>query len=183
MPAPVIIVPYDPAWPDLFLAEQTRIQAAIGPHIRQIEHMGSTAVPGLAAKPIIDIMIGLAVLADAPACIAPLEALGYTYVPEYEADMPDRRYFSKGRGTPGGATHHIHMVELGGTFWNRHLLFRDYLRAHPADAAAYGDLKRRLAAAHRSDRAAYTDAKTAFITGIEAKAQAWRDSINSGNAS
>lgn len=174
MAAPVVIVSYDTAWPALFEAERDRITAAIGLHITCIEHIGSTAVPGLAAKPIIDMMIGLRSLDDASATIKPLTALGYTYVPAHETSMPERRYFSKGRDNVEGASHHIHMVVEGGAFWKRHLLFRDYLRAHPQDAAAYGVLKLRLADQYRHDRAAYTDAKTDFITAVEAKARAWQ---------
>jgi GrpB-like predicted nucleotidyltransferase (UPF0157 family) len=126
-----------------------------------VEHIGSTSVPGLAAKPIIDVMVAIRSLADAPACVAPLAAIGYEYVPEHEAVMPERRYFRRGRG--GAGTHHLHMVERSSAFWEEHLLFRDYLRAHSEAAAEYERLKRELAAAHGSDRGAYTAAKTDFI--------------------
>lgn len=173
MPAPVIIVDYDPLWPRLFAEEKTRLTATIGPHILRVEHVGSTAVPGLAAKPIIDILIGLASLDNAPPCIAPLEKLDYIYVPEHEKDLPERRYFSKGRDNVEGASHHLHMVTLDGSFWQRHILFRDYLRAHPGVAADYGDLKRQLAEQYRDDRSAYTNAKTDFITRVEQQANLW----------
>jgi len=131
-----------------------------------VEHVGSTAVPGLAAKPVIDIVVGVRRLKDAAACAAPLAAIGYECVPEYEAEIPDRRYFRK--GPFGGRTHHLHMVEFGGAFWRRHLAFRDWLRTHPEDAARYGALKRELAATHEADREAYTEAKNAFVREVEA---------------
>lgn len=113
-------------------------------------------------------MAGVRRLADADRCVEP-QRLGYEYVPEYEADIPDRRYFRKG---PAGArTHHLHMVEYGGDFWERHVLFRDYLRAHPEVARQYEELKRDLADRYGRDREGYTDAKTAFIKGVETVAR------------
>lgn len=161
MSYPVVIVDYDPEWPAQYAAEADRIREALGDRIVAVEHIGSTAVPELAAKPIIDLMVGLRDLANAGGCVAPLERLGYEYVPQYEESMPERRYFHK--GPPRGRTHHLHMVEVGSDFWERHLLFRDILRAHPETARAYGALKRELAGRHGADREAYTDAKTAFI--------------------
>lgn len=166
---PITIADYDPRWPALYEEEKARILAAIGEWLVDIQHVGSTAVPGLAAKPIIDIMPGIRSLTDAQHCIAALEALGYEYVPEYEAELPERRYFRK-RATP--YSHHIHMVEATSDFWQRHLLFRDYLRAHPDAAAEYGELKRRLAARIGDDRVGYTEAKTEFIRSIEERARA-----------
>jgi GrpB-like predicted nucleotidyltransferase (UPF0157 family) len=135
-----------------------------------MEHVGSTAVPGLGAKPIIDIMVAVSRLADAQACIEPLQSLGYEYVPEYEDELPERRYFRK--GPLEKQTHHLHMVELTSEFWERHLLFRDYLRTHPQEAQQYHKLKKELAAKFGSDTVAYTDAKTPFIRSVEAKARA-----------
>lgn len=163
----VIIVDYDPEWPELFEREKALILGAIGQFIVSVEHVGSTAVPGLAAKPIIDILIGIQRLADAAPCITPLEDIGYEYVPAYETDLPMRRYFRK--GSP--RTHHIHMVEINSDFWVRHRLFRDYLRLYPEAAQAYADLKRRLADLHGENREAYTEAKTDFVRGIEARAR------------
>ena len=167
---PIVIVDYDPRWPRMFEEERARILAATRPHVVAVEHIGSTAVPGLAAKPIIDLLAGVRRLEDARACIAPLAALGYDYVPEFEAELPDRRYFRKGSGA--AHTNHIHMVEVDGPFWRRHLAFRDDLRTHPEDVRRYADLKRDLAAKFGADRAGYTDAKTAFIREIEARALA-----------
>jgi len=170
MSAPVVIVDYDPAWPALYRREEARVLEAIGHLIQAVEHVGSTAVPGLGAKPIIDIMVAVTRLGDATQCMEPLERIGYQYVPENEDSIPERRYFTK--GPPGGRTHHLHMVELDGGFWDRHLLFRDYLRAHPQVAEEYHELKMKLADEYGSDRESYTEAKSAFIRSVEARGRA-----------
>ena len=95
---PIVVVPYDEAWPSLFEAERVRIERAIGPWTEEIEHVGSTAVPGLAAKPVVDIMVGVESLDDAPVLVERLEGLGYEYVPEFERELPLRRFFRKLRG-------------------------------------------------------------------------------------
>jgi GrpB-like predicted nucleotidyltransferase (UPF0157 family) len=178
MPASVVIVDYNKQWPRMFAAEAQAIKQALGAMV-QIEHVGSTAVPQLAAKPIIDIMLGIEQLTAAPQLIAPLHALGYTYVPEYEAVMPDRRYFRK--GPPAGRTHHLHLVERTSRFWEQQLLFRDWLRTHPVDAARYAALKRELAERYRHDRHAYTDAKTALIESIERRAREHSTVLRTGD--
>jgi GrpB-like predicted nucleotidyltransferase (UPF0157 family) len=166
---PVRVVDYNPLWPVMYEQERRLIQEAIGQRILAIEHVGSTSVRGLAAKPTIDIMIGVGQLADAVDCLAPLESLGYGYVPEYEEALPCRRYFHKG---PSGArTHHMHMVELAGDFWREHILFRDYLRAHAETAQAYERLKRELAARFSEERSRYTEAKAPFVKSVVQKAQ------------
>ena len=127
-------------------------------------------MPGLAAKPVIDIMVGVRSLDDSPDVVERLEAIGYEYVPEFERQMPSRRYFRKLRG--GRRTHQIHLVERSdAAFWDRHVLFRDHLRAHPDDAEEYARLKRGLSRRFRDDRTAYTDAKTVFISGIVRRAE------------
>jgi GrpB-like predicted nucleotidyltransferase (UPF0157 family) len=146
-----------------------RLLSQIGRWSRGIEHIGSTAVPGLAAKPVIDIMPGVLSMADAESCIEGMRRLGYEYVPEFEDALPDRRYFRKGHPEQKW---HVHIVEVGGPFWRRHIAFRDYLRAHPEAAGKYAALKRRLAAQYPYDSLAYTDAKSEFILGIEEKAAA-----------
>ena len=168
MIAPVVIADCDPQWPILYQEEKGRILEAIGRVIVAIEHIGSTAVPGLGAKPIIDIMVAVSHLADAEECIQPLKGIGYEYAPELEVSMPQRRYFDKG---PAEARIHLHMVELAGEFWQRHLLFRDFLRDHPQVAQEYEQLKRELAAEYGLDRAGYTEAKTSFIRSVEARAR------------
>jgi GrpB-like predicted nucleotidyltransferase (UPF0157 family) len=168
--APVVIVDYDPQWPILYEEEKGRILGVIGHAVVAIEHVGSTAVPGLGAKPTIDIIVGIRQLADAEECIELLRSIGYEYVPEYNDIIPERRYFHK--GPPEARTQHLHMVEVTSDFWERHVLFRDYLRTHPEEARRYHKLKKELSAEFGSDREGYTDAKTAFIGAAVAKAQA-----------
>lgn len=156
---PVTVADYDPRWPVLFQEERARIAEALGELALAIEHVGSTAVPGLAAKPVIDIMIGVRELAAGERCVAALEDLGYEY--RGDGGIPDRHYFR--RGAP--RTHHIHLVAFGGDFWDRHIRFRDLLRERPDVAEQYAALKRQLAAQYRTDRLAYTEAKTPFIEG------------------
>ena len=123
-----------------------------------IEHMGITAVPGLSAKPIIDLLVGVRSLAEARAhATESLRKLGYAYIPEYESWLPGEMFFRK--GTPVPWTHHVHIMEPTNPRWERWLLFRDYPRAHPETAAAYANLKRSLAAKFGEDIAAYRDAK------------------------
>jgi len=164
-----VIVDYDPRWPVLFRAEGTRVMEATRPYVFAVEHIGSTAVPGLAAKATVDIMLGMCQLSDGPTCVERLVALGFTYFPEFEKEIPERRCFS--RRASEEVKYNLHAVEVASAFWERHLLFRDWLRTHPEDAAAYLSLKRSLAAKHRQDREAYTDSKTEFIRAIEQKAR------------
>jgi GrpB-like predicted nucleotidyltransferase (UPF0157 family) len=165
-----VIIEYDPRWPALFEEERARLLATTGTLLAAIEHIGSTAVPGLAAKPIIDIMGGVRELGEVLRYVADLEGIGYEYVPQYEVYIPERRYFRMPRTGQGPRTHHLHVVELTSTFWQRHLLFREYLRAHPAVAFEYADLKRRLAMEYGDDRRGYTDAKRPFIESIIVRA-------------
>ena len=171
---PVVIADYDPRWAAMYAEESARIQNAIGEWLSGIEHVGSTSVPGLAAKPVVDIMPGLRSLGDSPHIVKPLQKLGYQYFPEHEDVMPERRYFA----LPAGDRHrvrrrfHVHAVETTTEFWRRHLAFRNYLRAHPHVAGEYAALKRRLAAEYGSDRDGYTEAKTEFITRVESLALA-----------
>ena len=174
MKRPVKIVDYNPQWPILFENEKCLILSAIGRFVVGIEHVGSTAVIGLGAKPIIDITVAIKNLKDAHKCIGSLESIGYEYVPEYEESVPERRYFHKGK-PPKEQHYHLHMVELSSSFWERHLLFRDYLRTHPEATKYYHELKKRLAAKYGSDREGYTEAKTSFIESIVAKARAEKE--------
>lgn len=157
----VIIVPYDSNWKKLYEIEESEMVACIGEYIQDIQHIGSTSVEGLAAKPVIDMMIGIRSLDDAKHCIPPLEAIGYEYVPEFEKDLPMRRYLRKSKS--GIRTHHIHMVERSSDFWARHIAFRDILRSNTSIRDEYAALKYRLAKTYRDDREGYTDAKTDFI--------------------
>jgi GrpB-like predicted nucleotidyltransferase (UPF0157 family) len=166
---PIKVFDYDPQWPKMFQKEKKQILSVISNKVTAIEHIGSTAVAGLGAKPIIDMMIGIYQLSDAQDCVRPLETIGYEYVPEYNTSMPERRYFRKGPNEPN-KHFHLHMVEHGGQFWKRQLLFRDYLRTHPDTASEYYKLKKQLAAEHRQNREAYTNAKTSFIESTISKA-------------
>jgi GrpB-like predicted nucleotidyltransferase (UPF0157 family) len=166
----VEIVNYDPRWPTLFDEEANRLRAALDPSlISGLEHFGSTAVPGLSAKPIIDILIAVRSLADAQTSfVEALRKLDYVYW----ADNPkkDRMFFVKGMPPFGSRrSHHVHVTETHGEMWQR-LAFRNYLRAHPGEAEIYEQLKRRLATEHQTDREAYTDAKSAYIESVMRKA-------------
>lgn len=161
----IIISDYDPLWPKLFEEEKKKLSAVLPSEII-IEHVGSTSVPGLAAKPVIDIMVGVPSLEMADElCIEPIKKLGCTYVPEYEEKVPERRYFRK-LNQEGIATHHIHLVEYESPWWKRHIQFRDYLRHHPEAVQEYAQLKKKLASRF-SDTNEYAHAKTAFVKRIE----------------
>lgn len=163
----LLVVPYDPVWPTAFDEERVRLLNAFEGVEARVEHIGSTAVPGLCAKPVLDLMLGVPSLDDVEARRAALEEIGYHYVSEYEEEMPERRYFRRPAERP--RTHHLHCVVTGGPFWRRHLVFRDRLRSDPDTAAAYGALKRALAERHAGDRVAYTEAKRPFIEAVVAE--------------
>lgn len=167
----VEIAAYDSRWPDLFLEERARLIAMFPAPVRRVEHFGSTAVPGLSAKPIVDMLVEVTSLEEVKARIVPvLESAGYDYLwrPTTGDDGPPFYAWFIKRNNEGQRTHHIHMVERDFPHWDG-LLFRDYLIAHPDVAQQYADLKRRLAAHFPSDRIAYTDGKGEFvryITGV-----------------
>lgn len=165
---PIRIVPYDPEWPAMFKCQATDLRAAIGPVALRIDHIGSTAIPGLAAKPIIDVQISVADFEPLDAYRFPLESLGYVF----RADNAERtkRYF---REPPGQRRTHIHVRRAGSFSEQFALLFRDYLRTHPDIVADYARLKERLAREYHEDRYGYTDAKGPFIWAAIAKADAW----------
>jgi GrpB-like predicted nucleotidyltransferase (UPF0157 family) len=164
----VRLVPHNPEWTAMYEAERARIKAAIGPHIVEVQHVGSTSIPGIAAKPIIDIAVGVEEFETARVCIAPMEALGYVF--HGENGILRRHYFTRGDPT----LYHAHMHETTSQAWGNLILFRDYLLAHPEDARAYLELKRRLAEQYRHDRRAYTDGKAAFIECILARTRSER---------
>src|SRR3977135_2442654 len=158
----IVVSDYDPNWKTLFKQERTRIKNALGSFALAIEHVGSTAVPGLPSKPIIDLLVGVPGIEGAMArCIEPIEALGYNYIPEYVSWLPGELFFRK--GPPGPWTHHMHVMELSCPRWEALLVFRDYLRAHPEAAQAYADIKRDLAASSVDNIAAYRNGKTVFV--------------------
>jgi GrpB-like predicted nucleotidyltransferase (UPF0157 family) len=154
---------YDPRWPGMFDAERDRL-LSLFPDFISIEHMGSTAVPGLAAKPVIDILAGVASMDVARALVGPLCAQGYTTSAEFNATLTDRQWLM--RWASGHRTHHLHLVVHGGAVWAQRLRFRDALRADPALAWNYAALKTELAAKYPTDREAYTEAKAAFIRAV-----------------
>ena len=156
----VLLTPYSPLWPAVFDLERRRLLEIFNGAVA-IEHIGSTAVPGLGAKPIIDVMLGTPDIALVVGRIPALEEEGYRYVREFEKSMPERRYFTKLDRPPG--KFHLHAVTLDSPFWARHIAFRDALRADEALARKYWRLKQHLAARHRDDRAAYAEAKGDFI--------------------
>jgi GrpB-like predicted nucleotidyltransferase (UPF0157 family) len=168
------IEPYDPQWPGLFEEEKRHLLSCLPRElIGKIEHFGSTAVPGLAAKPIVDMLVEVTLLDAAKEQIAPvLEAQGYDYFwrPTAGDDTPPFYAWFIKRDAQGRRTHHIHMVEATFEHWDR-LLFRDYLIDHPEVAREYEALKMTLAAAHPNDRVGYTDAKTGFILRVTALAK------------
>jgi GrpB-like predicted nucleotidyltransferase (UPF0157 family) len=159
----LIVAPYDPAWAEEFAAERARMVAALGDVPCVIEHVGSTSVPGLAAKPIIDIMGGRPPESDLDAYVRAFTGIGYEYRGEY--GLPGREYFVKDDAT-GARTHHLHLVALDSDHWVRHLAFRDALRANPEKAARYAALKHDLAARYADFRGEYTDSKTGFIEAV-----------------
>lgn len=170
----VNIVDYDPRWPDLFEKERRHLLSCLPVDlIKKIEHFGSTAIPGIPAKPIIDILVEVSSLNETKKRIAPiLEAQGYDYFwrPSWGDDTPPFYAWFIKRNKNGNRTHHIHMVEAHFEHWER-LLFRDYLIEHPDVAQEYGNLKIKLSNAHHSDRIAYTQAKGDFIKKITGKAK------------
>jgi GrpB-like predicted nucleotidyltransferase (UPF0157 family) len=157
----VVVAEPDPRWPAMFEEEAARVSAAAGPLLVALHHVGSTAVAGLAAKPVIDLLGGVRTLADADALVPKIVAAGYAYHPEHEDELPRRRYFVRRAG--GVRTHHLHVVETGSWFFEQHLAFRDLLRARPDLVREYAALKRDLAARFPSDRVAYTEGKSDFI--------------------
>jgi GrpB-like predicted nucleotidyltransferase (UPF0157 family) len=169
----IVIEDYNPIWPELYEIESRRIRDTLGNLLIAIEHVGSTSVSGLAAKPRIDIMPGLRSEDDLDRTIEPMTALGFEYISKFEDEMPYRRLFSRGPSGDQIAVN-IHTVAVGSEFWERHLLFRDYLRSNPDVAEEYARLKRDLAPRFTATND-YAEAKTEFIQTIEARARAERD--------
>ena len=165
----VWLVPYDSTWPLEFAAEAERIEHACAGLPIRLEHIGSTSIPGLAAKPVIDILAGRPSNVSGDRYVAPFRQLGYEHKGAY--GIPGRNYFR--RGTP--RTHHVHLVSWSSELWRDHLLFRDYLRAHPETAREYETLKREMAAMYVNDKENYTDAKGPFVRSIVRRARLMAD--------
>jgi GrpB-like predicted nucleotidyltransferase (UPF0157 family) len=166
----VVMVDPDASWPRLFEEERARLTPALAPFARSIEHIGSTAIPGLCAKPIIDLLVTVEPLGPAQRYAAVLIAFGYVL----RADTAQTERYAFGKRDAQGKRlvpgYNLHVVQHGGGEHQRHVAFRDYLQTHPDARRAYGDLKRRLAVAYAGDRDGYTQAKSAFVRSIEALA-------------
>jgi GrpB-like predicted nucleotidyltransferase (UPF0157 family) len=155
----VKLAPYSPEWKRFFAEEEHLLRASIGAYVVDIQHVGSTAIPGLEAKPIIDIAVALRRLEDVGKCIEPLKRLGYEY--KGEEGHPGRFFLAK--GDPRRRTHYLHMVEWNSDSWKELLRFRDYLRQHKEVAEEYARLKRELAQKSQGNRDLYTPGKAEFI--------------------
>lgn len=166
----IILTPHDSDWSAQYEAEAVRLTAVFQPILRAIHHIGSTAIPGIKAKPILDILLEVTEITAVNQYIQPMARLGY--LSKGENGIPGRHYFRK--GSDEHHTHHIHVYATNHPEIARHLNFRDYLRCHPAEAAAYSQLKEQLAQQYFSEPAAYTESKTVFIQTIEQKALQWR---------
>jgi len=171
----IVLARYDPTWTGAFSREAEQLLRAYGDLLLEVHHIGSTAIPGLVAKPVIDM---LAVAPSVEALDARGEvftALGYQVMGEF--GIPGRRYFRKD-DLAGRRTHQVHAFAEGSDEIRRHLDFRDYLRAHPAIAEAYGTLKQRLASECNGDMRCYSDGKTAFIRDIDRRAAIWKRELD-----
>jgi GrpB-like predicted nucleotidyltransferase (UPF0157 family) len=164
----VVVSPYSAQWPSLFREVRDELLQAFAPVTIAVEHIGSTSVPGLAAKPVIDVLLGANSLADVESKIETLGKRGYAYVPKYERELPMRRYFVK---SPAGSLRiHLHAVERGSRIWQEHLAFRDALRADAGLRSEYQSLKVDLAERFANDKSGYTEAKGPFIRAVIAVA-------------
>jgi GrpB-like predicted nucleotidyltransferase (UPF0157 family) len=165
----IVVVAYDPAWIALAAAELARISEALGAVASRLEHVGSTAVPGLDAKPIIDLQVSVADISARAAYADPLERLGYLFA--YDPASPDHHFFGRPHARP--RTHHVHVGAAGGADERRHLAVRDFLRAREGEASRYAQLKRELGAREPHDRLAYMAGKDAYVSALEARALEW----------
>jgi len=163
----VEVVPHDPRWQEVFRIESKRVADALGEIVVTIHHIGSTAIPGIYAKPIIDILVEVQDITQVDEQSSAMESLGYEVMGEY--GIPNRRFFRKDN-LAGVRTHHIHIFEVGSAQVKRHLAFRDYMIAHPEVAHRYSELKRELAREHPLNIDAYMDGKDGFIKEIDLKA-------------
>jgi len=167
----VVVVDYDQHWPKAYQEEAERISLVLDHTFTEIHHIGSTSVPGLSAKPTIDILVVVLHFAPVEEYIRRLEPLGYQHVSH--KDDAIRLFFCKGTAH----AYHLHIVERGSWEHRRHLLFRDYLRAHPETAQVYGELKQELADRFATDRPSYTKNKTTFVKAVTAiAAEEWTKS-------
>lgn len=165
----VFIAKYDTTWPKAFEEEKKSLVKILGKDCIAIEHIGSTSVPGLSAKPLVDIAVGVPSIRDKKKYVQMLEKAGYVHRPGFKRP---NQHFVFAKGNTKVRTHYIHVVKYGGAFWKKWLAFRDYLRAHPREAAKYAALKEILAKKHPDDRALYTKKKSEFVHRILARVRA-----------
>ncbi|MFY0758818.1 GrpB family protein [Metabacillus dongyingensis] len=158
----IVIEEYNPYWSTEFVIEKVKIKQALNNDLLPIEHIGSTSVKGLGAKPILDIMIGVKNLTEVDKFIKPLKQIEYEYV--FHKEFPGRRFFRKGQWRAG--THHLHIYEYKSEFWINNILFRNYLIDYPDIKLQYNELKKDLSVRYKSDRVGYTNAKAPFITNV-----------------
>lgn len=154
---------YTPKWIESFKQEKKALQSLIGKDVA-IEHIGSTAVPGLVSKPTIDLLIGVNEWRESSFFISEITSLAYDYIPEYETHLPERKYFEKVQD--GHHIAHIHLVKKGGEFWRKHLFFRNILQSNQQLRSEYGQLKQVLARREWKNRNDYANAKSAFISEV-----------------
>ncbi|NIW43530.1 MAG: GrpB family protein [Gammaproteobacteria bacterium] len=164
------VVPYNPIWPEKYQTEAWQIEKIFKDNLIAIHHIGSTAIPSIKAKPVIDIMVIVQDIEKVAAINPAMIRLGY--IPRGEYGIRGRRYFNK--NTSGVRSHHVHIYALGNPEIDFHLDFRDYLRAHPTEAQAYSNLKEGLASQYRYDSEAYSESKTEFVKRILELAGKWR---------
>jgi GrpB-like predicted nucleotidyltransferase (UPF0157 family) len=165
----VRIVAYDADWPVRAAAELHRIEEALGAVAARLEHIGSTAVPGLAAKPILDLQVSVVAIEQQVGYVGALERLGYLFVAAPQS--PDQHFFAMPPDRP--RSHHLHVCAVGSHNELRHVAVRDFLRAHDGEAARYAALKRELVARHPQDRLAYMAGKEEYMAALEDRALAW----------
>jgi GrpB-like predicted nucleotidyltransferase (UPF0157 family) len=169
----VKVVPHNPQWRDAFEAEAKQVAAALGENVVAIHHIGSTAIPDIYAKPVVDLLVEVRDITEVDGRSSAMESLGYEVMGEY--GIPGRRYFRKD-SREGIRTHNIHAFEAGSAEVERHLAFRDYMIAHPGDAQRYSELKRKLAEEHPRSMDGYMDGKDGFIKEMDRRAAQWRRS-------
>lgn len=167
----VEVVPHNPKWRDIFDVESKSIAGALGENVVNVHHIGSTAIQGIYAKPIIDLLVEVKDIVKVDGQSSSMESLGYEVMGEF--GIPGRRYFRKDNHE-GVRTHHIHTFKVSSEQVKRHLAFRDYMIAHPEDAQKYSELKCRLARKYPTNIDEYMDGKDGFIKEIDVKALQWR---------
>jgi GrpB-like predicted nucleotidyltransferase (UPF0157 family) len=167
----VQVVPHDPQWLDAFESEAKQVAAALDKNVVAVHHIGSTAIPNVYAKPVIDLLVEVRDITEVDGQNSAMESLGYEVMGEY--GIRSRRYFRKDN-QEGIRTHNIHAFAAGSAEAQRHLAFRDYMIAHPEEAQRYSELKRKLAEQHSQSMDAYMDGKDDFIKEMDRRAAQWR---------